>query len=213
MDLFFFDRKYRKRGFRVIAGIDEAGRGPLAGPVVAAAVVLPPGIRIKGLKDSKKLTLANREKIFDKINEIALNIGIEVVSHAKIDSINILNATYLAMRRALSKITVPVDLVMVDGWAIPDLERRQLAIIGGDNISASVAAASVIAKVTRDKIMTKFSGVYPEYGFHKHKGYGTREHCEALKLYGPCPIHRKTFAPVSECLNLDWRAEKISNRG
>jgi ribonuclease HII len=197
MDLVSFDLNYRKQGYRTIAGVDEAGRGPLAGPVVAAAVILPQNLRIKGLKDSKKLTAKKREEIFIIIERKAERIGLGVMDQRVIDSVNILQATYLAMKQALSGMNS--DLVLVDGWKIPDFTREQRGIIGGDNKSASIAAASVVAKVTRDRMMVKLSGEYPLYNFHKHKGYGTREHVEALRRFGPCPLHRKSFAPVREC--------------
>jgi ribonuclease HII len=197
MDLVSFDLNYRKQGYRTIAGVDEAGRGPLAGPVVAAAVILPKNLRIKGLKDSKKLTAKKREEIFTIIERKAERIGLGVMDQRVIDSVNILQATYLAMKQALSG--MHSDLVLVDGWKIPDFSPEQRGIIGGDNKSASIAAASVVAKVTRDRMMIKLSGVYPQYNFKKHKGYGTREHVEALRRFGPCPLHRKSFAPVREC--------------
>jgi ribonuclease HII len=199
MDLFSFDGQYRKQGYQFIAGIDEAGRGPWAGPVVAATVVLSSRVTIDGLNDSKKLSPRKREKLFDEICAVALSVGIEIVSHEIIDTINILQATYQAMRGSLRQIRVPIDCVLVDGWAIPGLEYPQVALVGGDGLSASIAAASIIAKVTRDRLMTDLSRLYPEYHFHQHKGYGTPEHLAALRLHGPCAIHRKSFAPVREC--------------
>jgi len=205
MDLFSFDSNYRQQGYRTIAGIDEAGRGPWAGPVVAAAVILPADLRIPGLNDSKRLTSLQRDKIFAEIALKALAVAVESVNHDVIDSFNILQSTYTAMRAALGKISLPFDLVLVDGWAIPGLRHRQAGLTGGDGLSASIAAASVVAKVTRDRIMTELAISYPEYQFHKHKGYGTAEHRKALLKYGPCPIHRKSFAPVRECLENKYK--------
>lgn len=195
MDLISFDLNYRRQGYRTIAGVDEAGRGPLAGPVVAAAVILPDNLRIDGLKDSKKLTQKQREEIFIIIEKNAEQIGVGVMDQEVIDSVNILQASYLAMKEALAGMR-SVDLVLVDGWKIPGLALEQRGITGGDDKSASVAAASVVAKVTRDRMMVKLSAAYPQYKFHKHKGYGTREHIEALRRFGPCPLHRRSFAPV-----------------
>jgi ribonuclease HII len=200
MDLFSFDRTYHEQGYGAIAGIDEAGRGPWAGPVVAAAVILPPGCFIKGLNDSKKLSPQKRELLFDLILRDAQAVGVASVDQEVIDSINILQATYRAMRNALQGISVPFDLVLVDGWAIPGLAHRQVALTGGDGRSASIAAASIIAKVTRDRLMTELSAHYPNYQFHRHKGYGTPEHQTALEKYGPCALHRKTFAPIRKYL-------------
>ncbi len=189
-----YDRRFHDDGFRVIAGVDEAGRGPWAGPVVAAAVILPQDASLPGLNDSKKLSPARREELFDRINAAALSVGVEAVGQDIIDSINILQATYRAMRGALQKLALPADIVLVDGYPIPGLDAKQKGIFGGDGKSASIAAASIIAKVTRDRIMSGLSADYPRYGFDKHKGYGTSGHLEALKRYGPCPIHRRSFA-------------------
>lgn len=199
-DLFLFDRSFHDSDFRAIAGVDEAGRGPLAGPVVAAAVILPQDASLPGLNDSKKLSPARREELFEHIHAAALAVGVEAVGEDVIDSINILQATYRAMRGALRKLALPVDIVLVDGYPIPGLDARQKGIFGGDGKSASIAAASIVAKVTRDRIMSGLSADYPRYGFDKHKGYGTPEHFEALKRYGPCPVHRRSFAPVRELL-------------
>jgi Ribonuclease HII len=193
-NLFLYDRRFHDDGFRVIAGVDEAGRGPWAGPVVAAAVILPQDASLPGLNDSKKLSPARREELFDRINAAALSVGVEAVGQDIIDSINILQATYRAMRGALQKLALPADIVLVDGYPIPGLDAKQKGIFGGDGKSASIAAASIIAKVTRDRIMSGLSADYPRYGFDKHKGYGTSGHLEALKRYGPCPIHRRSFA-------------------
>jgi ribonuclease HII len=196
MGLFSFDRRYFKEGHTIIAGIDEAGRGPWAGPVVAAAVVLPLNVTIKWLRDSKQLVARRREEFFEEISKKALSIGVHAVDHQTIDSINILQATHQAMRTALSQITLTPGLALVDGLPVPELGWPNVNIIDGDTKSACIAAASIIAKVTRDRLMIELSQKYPQYNFQKNKGYGTREHFEALKRFGPCPIHRNSFAPV-----------------
>jgi ribonuclease HII len=201
MGLFEFDNKYFVNGTKIIAGVDEAGRGPWAGPVVAAAVVLPANISIPGLNDSKKLSELKREALFTEIHKKAVSVSIGIIYEDIIDRVNILEATYLAMKEALSKLDQPPDLVLVDGWPIPGLSCAQDAIIGGDGKSASIAAASIIAKVTRDRLMVVLSDKYPAYNFKKHKGYGTKEHQAALLAHGPCSIHRKSFAPIRKCLN------------
>jgi ribonuclease HII len=205
VSLFSFDRSYYKRGYKVIAGIDEAGRGPWAGPVVAAAVVLPEDVFIEGLNDSKKLSPHKREILFSIINKMALAVGIETVDHETIDSVNILNAAHIAMRNALAKLSVPQGLALVDGLPVKGLSWESAAIIGGDGKSASIAAASIIAKVTRDRIMSEYSKEYPEYSFQKHKGYGTKEHHDAILAFGPCPIHRKSFMPLKKYLLEGYR--------
>jgi ribonuclease HII len=200
MDLFEFDGYFGKKQIN-IAGVDESGRGPWAGPVVAAAVILPRNIRIKGINDSKKLSSSIREKLFVEIFEKALSVGVGIIGQDVIDDINILEATYLAMKNALDGLSNTPGLVLVDGWPIPGLKIRQVAVIGGDGKSAVIAAASIIAKVTRDRLMAEYSLKYPQYNFHKHKGYGTKEHKEALERFGPCPLHRKSFAPVRVTLD------------
>ena len=201
MDLITFDQNYHKQGFKVIAGVDEAGRGPWAGPVVAAAVIFPQSIQIDGIRDSKKLSASKREILFENILNNAISVGIGIVGHEIIDSVNILQATFLSMKEALEKAGNTPDLVLVDGnFKIPGLDLRQFCVVGGDDKSLSIAAASIIAKVTRDRLMTDCAKEYPEYGFQNHKGYGTKEHQEALRRLGPCPIHRKSYEPVRECL-------------
>ncbi|OGS22482.1 MAG: ribonuclease HII [Elusimicrobia bacterium RIFOXYA2_FULL_39_19] len=191
--LFGFDKKYYKN-FKYIAGVDEAGRGPLAGPVVASAVILPKNIHIKGINDSKTLTEAKRKEIFKLIQQKSVSIGIGICSHKTIDRINIFNATYLAMKKAVKKLKINPDLVLIDGpFTIPKLKNKQKPIIKGDTKSACVAAASIIAKVTRDNIMYKMHTSYPQYGFNVHKGYPTKAHKEAIKKYGLTKIHRLTF--------------------
>lgn len=180
-------------GFTAVCGIDEAGRGPLAGPVVAAAVILPLGCEIPGLNDSKKLTEKKREALFDVICEKAISFSIALVDHKTIDEINILQATYEAMRQAVAGLSVPADYAYVDGNRDPGLSVETACIVGGDAKSMSIAAASVLAKVTRDRYMIEMDAQYPEYGFAKHKGYGTKAHTEAILEHGASPIHRKTF--------------------
>ena len=176
-----------------ICGIDEVGRGPFAGPVVAGAVILPKDDPILYLNDSKKLSEKKREALYDEIMERAVATGIGVVSPARIDEINILQATYEAMREAISKLSVKPDILLNDAVTIPKVDIKQVPIIKGDAKSISIAAASVLAKVTRDRIMEEYDKKYPEYGFAKHKGYGTKQHIQALEQFGASPIHRRTF--------------------
>ena len=176
-----------------ICGIDEAGRGPLAGPVVAAAAVLPKDCQIFYLNDSKKLSEKKRDLLFDEIKEKAVAYGIGIVSPQVIDDINILQYTYEAMRQAISQLNVIPEILLNDAVTIPGVDIMQVPIVKGDAKSVSIAAASILAKVTRDRMMMEYDQIYPEYGFAKHKGYGTAAHIAALKEYGPCPIHRRTF--------------------
>ncbi len=192
-----FENKYYNMGYEIVAGIDEVGRGPLAGPVVSACVILPKNCFIEGINDSKKLSEKRRNELYDIIKEKALNISISVVKPDIIDKYNILKASLFSMKKAIEKIEAEtkIDIVLVDGnQNIPELEYKQETIIGGDAKSISIAAASIIAKVTRDRLMQeKYDTMYPEYNFKKNKGYGTKEHVEALKSYGPCEIHRRSF--------------------
>ena len=191
-----FDRQYN---FPNIAGIDEAGRGPLAGPVVAAAVILPAECNLTGIDDSKKISEAKRDILFDDISRTALSIGIGICDEKIIDEINILQATFLAMKRAVSALTAAPDCLLIDGnKTIPEHISgnpfpHQIAVVKGDSKSLSIAAASIVAKVTRDRIMKKYDEEYPEYGFAKHKGYPTKAHFEAIERFGICEIHRKSF--------------------
>lgn len=187
-----FERKYGD-DFHCICGIDEAGRGPFAGPVVAGAVVLPVGLKIEGLNDSKQVSAKRREELYEVIREKAVSVGIGMCSPARIDAINILQATYEAMQHAVEDLDVVPDLLLNDAVTIPQIPIKQVGIIKGDARSLSIAAASILAKVTRDRLMTEYAQLYPEYGFEKNKGYGSEEHRKALKQYGPCPIHRHTF--------------------
>ena len=180
-------------GALTVCGIDEAGRGPLAGPVYAAAVVLPDGLLIEGLNDSKKLTPKKRDVLFDIIKEEAVEYGIGIATPEEIDSLNILQATFLAMNRAVQERATPPDFALVDGNRDPELGIPTETVIKGDSLSMSIAAASILAKVSRDRYMLEMAEKYPEYHFEKHKGYGTKLHYETLAEYGPSPIHRKTF--------------------
>lgn len=189
--MWVFERKYQD--YQAICGIDEAGRGPLAGPVVAGAVILPLDCEILYLNDSKKLSEAKREQLYEEIQEKAVAWAVGIVSQERIDEINILQATYEAMRQAIGKLTVTPDLLLVDAVHIPEVAQKQTGIIKGDAKSVSIAAASIMAKVTRDRLMVEMDARYPEYGFAAHKGYGSKAHIEAIRQYGPCPIHRRTF--------------------
>lgn len=181
------------QGFKLVCGVDEAGRGPLAGPVCAAAVILPPNVEIAGLNDSKKLSDKKRRELFPIIKEKAIAYGIAFADHAEIDEINILQATYLAMERAISRLQVKPDFALIDGNRTKDFGLPVKTVVQGDSLSASIAAASILAKVTRDDWMEEAATEYPEYKFEVHKGYGTKAHYEALDQYGPCDIHRITF--------------------
>ena len=181
------------QGYQVICGVDEAGRGPLAGPVCAAAVILPVGLEIPGLNDSKKLSDKKRRELYPIIKEKALAYGIAFADHAEIDEINILQATYLAMERALAQLEMKPDIALIDGNRAKDFGIPVQTIVHGDSLSASIAAASVLAKVTRDDLMLEMAEQYPGYGFEIHKGYGTKAHYAALQELGPCKIHRMTF--------------------
>ncbi|WP_122788587.1 ribonuclease HII [Intestinibacillus sp. Marseille-P6563] len=182
-----------EQGFQAICGIDEAGRGPLAGPVCAAAVILPFGCTIDGLNDSKKLTEKKREQLFDTIQEQALAYAIALVDHETIDRINILEATYVAMQQAVERLHPAADYALVDGNRSKGLVIPHQCVVGGDAKSPSIAAASILAKVTRDRLMLEQDALYPAYGFAKHKGYGTKAHYQAILEHGPSPIHRMTF--------------------
>ena len=181
------------QGYSVICGVDEAGRGPLAGPVCAAAVILPPNLEIPGLDDSKKLTDKRRRELFPIIQEQAIAYGIGFASHEEIDEINILQATFLAMERALEQLKVRPDLALIDGNREKDFGMPVRTVVKGDSLSANIAAASVLAKVNRDVLMEQYAKEYPQYAFDVHKGYGTKAHYEALRQHGPSPIHRMSF--------------------
>lgn len=188
-----YEDEARAEGFSAVCGVDEAGRGPLAGPVFAAAVILPAGERIEGLDDSKRLSEKRREALFPEITARAAAFSIASADEAEIDRLNILQATMLAMRRAVDGLSIPPDLALVDGNREPSLPCPVRTLVGGDGLSASIAAASILAKVSRDRRMLELAALYPEYGFERHKGYGTRDHYAALRRYGPSPIHRRSF--------------------
>ena len=192
-DLWLYEHEAAREGFACICGVDEAGRGPLAGPVCAAAVILPPDIQIEGLNDSKKLTDKKRRALYDVIVKRAVSYGIAFADEQEIDEINILQATFLAMRRAFEKLTVTPDIALIDGNRAPGLSCRERTVVHGDALSASIAAASILAKVTRDRLMEEYDAQYPQYGFAVHKGYGTQRHYAALREFGACPIHRQSF--------------------
>ena len=194
IDMLAYEKGYTSQGFKMICGVDEAGRGPLAGPVCAAAVIFPEGLIIDGVNDSKKLSEKKREKLFDKIKEEALSYSIAYASVEEIEKLNILNAAMLAMKRAVEGLDIEPDMILVDGNKEPDIEDIDCtAIIKGDALSHSIAAASILAKVSRDRLMNEMAKKYPEYGFDKHKGYGTKLHREKILEHGICEIHRPSF--------------------
>lgn len=190
---FRYEGEAREQGYTAVCGVDEAGRGPLAGPVCAAAVILPAGLVIEGVNDSKKLSEKKREELFPVICEKALAYGIGWADEREIDEINILQATYRAMKRAVEALPLTADYALIDGNRMPPLAIPGTTIVKGDALSMSIAAASILAKVSRDRVMVQFSREYPQYGFEQHKGYGTAAHVQALREYGPCPLHRQSF--------------------
>jgi ribonuclease HII len=195
-----FEKLLWSKGVSLVAGIDEAGRGPLAGPVVAAVAVLPARFSMAALNDSKQLAEDFREELFEALtaNGALICYGIGIAEPAEIDRFNILRATFLAMQRAIVALPMQPEHLLIDGLPVPVFQQPQTAIVGGDGKSKSIAAASVIAKVTRDRMMRKWHSEFPQYSFDRNKGYGTREHLESLQIHGPCPIHRRSFAPVSQ---------------
>lgn len=201
VDWLKFENEAYTNGYELVCGVDEAGRGPLAGPVCAAAVILPKGYVVDGVNDSKKLTEKKREALFDVIKNEALAYSIATASAEEIDEINILQATFLAMKRAVEGLPIKADFAMIDGNKMPNLDIPMQTIVKGDARSASIAAASILAKVTRDRYMLEMAEKYPEYQFEKHKGYGTKLHYEMLDAYGPSEIHRQTFLKT-------WYAKK-----
>jgi ribonuclease HII len=194
------EEKFIESGYELIAGVDEVGRGPLAGPVVSASVILDRNICILGINDSKKLSETQRELLYSEIQKYAISIGVGIIDAEIIDKINILRASLDAMSQAVFALSIQPNLVLVDGQHCPNIALPTKSIIGGDGLSASIASASIIAKVTRDRIMDDFDKIYPQYGFSKNKGYPTPDHLSALRRFGPCKIHRKSFAPVSEVI-------------
>ncbi len=195
-----FEKLLWSKGVSLVAGIDEAGRGPLAGPVVAAVAVLPAKFSLAGLNDSKQLAEEFREELFEALtaNGALVCYGVGIAEPAEIDRFNILRATFLAMQRAIAALPIQPEHLLIDGLPVPVFQQPQTAIVGGDGKSKSIAAASVIAKVTRDRMMRKWHSEFPQYSFDRNKGYGTREHLESLQIHGPCPIHRRSFEPVSQ---------------
>jgi len=193
VDMWSIEEGFYAQGIQVICGVDEAGRGPLAGPVCAAAVILPAHLELPGLTDSKKLTDKRRRELFPLIKEQAVAYGIGLASEQEIDEINILQATFLAMERALAQLSVRPDLALIDGNREKDFGIPVKTVVKGDSLSANIAAASILAKVTRDDMMLEIAKKYPEYGFEIHKGYGTKAHYEALRAHGASPVHRNTF--------------------
>ncbi|MCE9536059.1 MAG: ribonuclease HII [Nitrospirae bacterium] len=196
-----FELEARRRGYRRIAGLDEAGRGPLAGPVVAAAVILPSRCRLVGVNDSKQVSASDRERLYKVIVARARGIGVGIATEQEIDRLNILEATRLAMHRAVESLTSPADCLLIDAVTLSNLAIPSRSIIKGDTLSISIAAASIVAKVTRDRMMVAYHQTYPHYNFFSHKGYGTEEHLQRLAQHGPCAIHRRTFAPVARLLS------------
>ena len=193
VNLWEIENSLYAEGYKMICGVDEAGRGPLAGPVCAAAVILPKGLELPGLNDSKKLTDKKRREMFPIIKEQAIAYGIGLASHEEIDEINILQATYLAMERAIAQLGGKADFALIDGNRAKEFDLPVRTVVKGDSLSASIAAASILAKVTRDDIMLEMANAYPDYGFEVHKGYGTKAHYDALREHGHSPIHRMTF--------------------
>lgn len=197
-ELMLMEKELCSKGYGCIAGVDEAGRGPLAGPVVAAACVLPPDLKIYGLDDSKKVAPKKRLELFQSIKEQATAYSVGIATSEEVDSINILAAAKLAMKRALDALPQQPDYILIDGRDGLNIPIQNKAVIGGDGLVACIAAASILAKVTRDEIMCRLHEIYPVYGFDKHKGYATRWHLDAIAKYGPCPIHRRSFSPVKD---------------
>lgn len=209
----FFEAEARRRGYRLVAGLDEAGRGPLAGPVVAAAVILPRRFSLEGLSDSKLVEETKREQLFQEIRRRAVTFGIGLASPHEIDDINILAATRLAMVRAIGELVPRPDFLLLDALTLSSVSFPQRAIIKGDSLSISIAAASILAKVTRDRLMRDWHRRYPHYLFDAHKGYPTPEHLRLLAQHGPCEIHRLTFRPVQQRLSERPRYQSLAGRG
>lgn len=204
-DLSHLEQMLCDKGYDLICGVDEVGRGPLAGPVVAAALIMPIDFEIEGLTDSKKLSLRRREAIFEEIAQSGVTCAIGIIDNETIDKINILKASLMAMRKAVMDLKRSPDFVLVDGaFTVPKITQPQLAVIKGDLYCRSISAASVVAKVTRDRIMDRYESLYPSFKFSKHKGYPTPEHLAELEEHGPCDIHRKSFKPVAEILDREY---------
>jgi ribonuclease HII len=208
-----FELEARRRGYRRVAGLDEAGRGPLAGPVVAAAVILPTRCRLAGINDSKQVSELERTRLYEVIIQRARAVAVGVATEQEIDCLNILEATRLAMSRALTALTPSADCLLIDAVTLPNLAIPSRSIIKGDTLSMSIAAASIVAKVTRDRMMAMYHQAYPVYNFLSHKGYGTEEHLQRLAQHGPCAIHRRTFAPVAQLILGHRRARPLPRTG
>jgi ribonuclease HII len=201
LDLSGLEQKLAEKGYKSVCGVDEVGRGPLAGPVVAAAVIMPPGAVIDDLDDSKKLSPQRREKVFERIINLELICAVGIIDNSEIDVMNIHKASLMAMRKAIMELKRAPDFVLVDGnFAVPKIDVPQFAIVGGDARCPAIAAASVVAKVTRDRIMDRYQSLYPAFSFSKHKGYPTPEHLEELRREGPTDIHRRSFKPVADLI-------------
>lgn len=195
------EKMLHTKGFELVCGIDEVGRGPLAGPVVAAAVVLPAGVKIKGLNDSKKLLAAERERLFEEMVAMDIPMSIGIIDHKEIDTMNILRASLMAMRKAVNGLKQAPEIMLVDGnQQVPNMAMPQITVVGGDGKCDCIAAASIVAKVTRDRIMTSYQNLFPQFTFSVHKGYSTARHFSELKENGPCEIHRRSYRPVAELL-------------
>lgn len=200
-DFDHIEQMLANKGYRAVCGVDEVGRGPLAGPVVAAAVIIPPGVELEGVTDSKKLSSVRREEWFEKIVELGLPCAVGIINNEGIDKMNILKASLMAMRKAVMDLKRAPDFVLVDGeYPIPKIEQPQFAIVSGDQRCRCIGAASIVAKVTRDRIMNRYQALYPSFSFSQHKGYPTPAHLEELREHGPCEIHRKSFKPVADLL-------------
>ncbi|MDD5772845.1 MAG: ribonuclease HII [bacterium] len=198
----FYEKSVWVQGSNFIAGIDEVGRGPLAGPVVACAVILPKEFYLEEIDDSKKLSSQKREELYNIIKKEAVSIGLGLIREDVIDRINIRQATFLAMKKAITRLKIPPDYLLVDGEKIPQIDIPQIPIFKGDSLSFTISSASIVAKVTRDRLMDKYHKFWPEYNFCSHKGYGTEEHLLCLEKYGVCPIHRRSFKPVTKALSV-----------
>ncbi len=202
VDFAHIEKMLEDKGYEAVCGVDEVGRGPLAGPVVAAAVILPPGAELPGVNDSKRLSARRRERLFEEIVDLGLPCAVGIIDNECIDRINILKASLMAMRKAVMDLKRAPDFVLVDGnFAIPNVQQPQFAIVAGDRRCQSIAAASVVAKVTRDRIMDRYQALYPSFSFARHKGYPTRAHLAELREHGPCEIHRRSFRPVAELVD------------
>lgn len=200
--MFSYERQVWAMGYRLVAGIDEVGRGPLAGPVVAAAVILPSEVLLPGIDEIKRLSARRRQELYDRIQEVAVAVGIGMVHPEGIDEANVMMATYKAMVKAVQDLSPAPDYLLIDGLHLPNVVQPQAPVVGGDGLSCSIAAAAVVAKVTRDQYMVEMDKLYPQYGFANHKGYGTAEHREALERHGPCPIHRRSCGSLREVVAL-----------